>query len=531
MDSQNNLEIDGQISRHSCAELFAEISQAKFSGSVRLSKEKQKVITYFEQGAVVFAVSNSRKHRLFEILLNENTVCKEKLVSIEGFIHDLHLAKKLVEEELLTKQIVDSIFSIQIKQILDTVWSWEEGNWTFSPLARIKDGIRFDVDLKSLLAKYSHSLQNEEILGRFKSFSESFCMYSDNLDFSKLNPSPNEAFILSRIGEDTYTIDEIRSMSGLPSEELFSALYHLWLSGVLNRKDWNSYFDDEAAKKIADAKITLKKSATSFEEERARELAEKEKQDVLIAEQEAAKKKAKKPKKLEKLSIDDYLKRIDAAATHYELFGINPDSEISRIKKVYFSYAKNFHPDLFHKEVEESKHQQIQNAFTEIARAYDTLKDKDSRQLYDFKLRKIIEASKKKEKPETSVKDDFRVHKNANEAVSQFDAGYDLLIAGRHKEALPYLERASKFNEDNARYHAFLGKSLANDKSQRHRAESELQKAIKMDTENTTYRIMLAELFVEIGLPARAKGELNRLLKKNPNDKDAQSLLDRISER
>ena len=533
MDSQNKLEINGQISKHSCAELFAEISQAKFSGSMRLSKRKEKIITYFENGEVVFAVSNARKHRLFEILLNENAIPKEKLVSIEGFIHDLHLAKKLVEEELLTQQIVDSIFSIQIKQILNTVWSWEEGNWSFSPLARIKEGISFEVDLKSELAKYSRSLQNEDILNRFKSFSESFSMNSNDLDLSKLSPSPNEAFILSRMGDSAFSVDEIRSMSGLPNEELFVSLYHLWLGGVLKRKNWNSYFDEEAARKIADAKVTLKKSATSFEEERERELAEKEKQAAEKAAQEAAEKEEKsKSKGIESVTLDQYLKRVDDAATHYELFDLPPDAQLSHIKKVYFSYAKNFHPDLFHNEVEDTKHQKIQNAFTEIARAYDTLKDKDSRELYDFKLRKVIEASKKKSKTEkTSAKDDFEAHKNANEAASQFDTGYDLLMKGKGLEAIPYLERATRLNEDNARYHAFLGKALMKDDSQRHRAENELQKAIKIDKNNTTFRMMLAELYVEIGLSARAKGELTRLLKKTPNDQDAQSLLDRISER
>ncbi len=532
MDSQNNLDIAGKIHKLSAAELFAEIAQAKFSGSLRLVHAQEKVIVYFEIGEVVYAVSNARKHRLFEILLAEKILSKESLVKIDGFIHDQHLGKKLIEEDLLTQSIVDSIFSIQIKAIISTVWSWEEGTWLFSPLARIKDGIRLKINMQALFAKFVKTLPDEQIIGRFKSLSESFSLCNPELDLLDIDPTPNEAFILSRIGENTLAIEEIRSLCSLPNELLYKALYNLWLKGVVNRGNWNSYFDDDAASKIAKAKFTLKTSATSFEEveERKRAKADLEDEEAKLETIEAEKnEKERSENEDQNLPLEIYLKRVEDAATHYEMFNLSPDAEIRQIKKVYFRYAKNFHPDLFHKKVEDKKHRKIQNAFTEIAKAYDTLKNTDSRELYDFKLRKVIEAARKKVPVETSTKDEFAEHKNSNEAALQFESGYDLLLGGNTSKALPYLERASKLNPNNARYHAYFGKALAKDGSQRHRAEGQIQTAIKMEPKNLVYRMMLAELYVEIGLSTRAKGELKRLLEINPNDSDAISLLDRIS--
>ncbi len=530
MSSQNQLEIEGTIQKYVCAEIFAEIFQAKFSGSLRLSNDALKVNAYFDEGKVVFAVSNSKKHRLFEILLSENAIPKEKIVEIEGFTHDLHLAKKLVEENLLTKRVVDSIFSIQIKQILRTVWSWETGKWQFSPLARAKEGIKFEVELDSLLRKQAESISTDDVLGRFKSLTESFSLSSDNTDIESLNPDPKEAFLLSRLGSDTLTVDELRSMSGLSSEELFVILYQLWMGGIVKRKNWNPTFKEEDQEKIANAKLTLKRSATSFEEEQ--EKAQKEKE--IAEEEERAREEAEqkeKAKKAKNIPLDDYLKRVEDAVTHYEMFGVNPDAKIAKIKKAYFSYAKRFHPDLFYKKVDDKKHRRIQDAFTEIARAYDTLKDKDAREIYDFKLRKVIEASKNKDKTMEDLDESFEAHKSLGEAKKQFDHGYQLLDSNKPSEALPFLERAAKLDDENARYHAFFGKALSYDSSNRHQAESELQTAVRKSPRNTTYRFMLAKLYADIGLSARASAELNKVLNIDADHEDARSLLDSLTDK
>ena len=534
MDIQNTLEFSGAIAKHTCAELFAEISQAKISGSLRLSRGKEKIIAYFESGDVVFAVSNSRDHRLFEILLSEGVVPEEKLVKIDGFIHDLHLAKEIVAQELVTQNIVESIFSIQIKQIIQSAWLWEKGIWIFSPLARAKDGVRFTVDLPPSLRRYAKKLPPEEMLNRFKSYSEEFYLNEKNLNVSNLNPTPNEAFVLSRIGEDALKIDELRSMSGLDKEELFGILYRLWMGRILNRKNWSSFFSDEDIQSISDAKLTLKKSASSFEEEREKARQEEEEKR---REEETARKIAEEKRMKERaagLTLETYLKRVEDAATHYELFGLDPDADISRIKKVYFAYAKNFHPDLFHNEVEEEKHREIQNAFTEIAKAYDTLKDNDAREVYDFKLRKVIETARKAKKAGTGPasspsNSDFESHKKASAAASEFESGYNHLMNNNFIKALPHLERAATLDAMNARYHAYFGKALACDQKQKHRAENELQKAVRLDGNHPEYRVMLAEFYVEIGLKARAKGELNKLLADRPGYEEAQSLLDRLS--
>jgi Flp pilus assembly protein TadD len=92
-------------------------------------------------------------------------------------------------------------------------------------------------------------------------------------------------------------------------------------------------------------------------------------------------------------------------------------------------------------------------------------------------------------------------------------------------DALQYLARAVHLVPQNARYRAYYGKALSNDPGQRYRAESEMQAAVKLAPEEATFRLLLAEFFVQFNLKKRAEGELTRLLAIFPNNKEALALL------
>jgi predicted Zn-dependent protease len=91
---------------------------------------------------------------------------------------------------------------------------------------------------------------------------------------------------------------------------------------------------------------------------------------------------------------------------------------------------------------------------------------------------------------------------------------------------VPYLARAVHYDASVARYHAYFGKALAADETKRHKAEAEIQTAIRLDPESPIFRVLLAEFFIQYNLLKRAQGELTRLLEKFPDNREAQKLLD-----
>lgn len=546
MTGQKKLEVQGIVQRHPIPELLVEINQIKLDGSLRLSNRDQKAIVYVEEGNIAFAVSNAREHRLFSILLAQKKIEEKDLAGIEEFTNDFKLSHALVSKGLLTEQEIAEFFRFQIRAIVSTVIGWKTGNWVFSPKARLKDGLRYDVDLRSALFGSSREMTDYEILARFKSYEESFAL-NGNAKKASIPFSPQEAFVLSRIDEHPLTIEQIKNISGLEGNEVMPILYRLWLGGFIIRDHWNKAFNKETQDRLRNTKLYLKQTARSVEEEErikqeeARRAAEEEEQKRLEKEEKrrlAEERKEKERQELEadykeiEISVDEYLALVEDAPTYYELFGIKPDANPSTIKRAYFSFARRFHPDVFYRKVEPGMHKRIQKAFTEIAQAYETLRNEDSRELYDLKLEKVIAALKDKQAGDIAsmTKDEVDRQDRSRTAKDSFERGKGLFDDGYHEDALPYLGRAVQLEENNAEYRAFYGVALSKEKRNRHKAEAELKAAVRLAPSEFRYRLMLVELYVEIGLSVRARNELKRLLEEDPGNLRAKELMEELGE-
>lgn len=517
MSSQTNLEVKGNIFDHPLAELLAEIAQSGLSGSLRLSHSEQKIVIYLDGGDVVFAASNSRRHRLFHILLREEKIIPSQLSTIPNFANDMELKINLVKKEILTESEIKNFFSVQIKQILEDAIEWQEGSWTFSPLVRIKEDVRVSFDLADMLFSYARKMPPEKQVRRFKSLEERFGK-RPGLPVH-INLLPQEAFVFSRLdGGLTCSIEEIKSLSGLAEAETLKTLYILWLGGFLIRQRWNSAFNPETLSAILSAKIELKKSAVVPKTI--------EKKAVVETRAEENKKVETKEEVKDEIALEDYLERTEKAATFYEILDIATEADATEIKAAYFQLAKRFHPDLFYRRVPEELHRRIQNAFTQLAQSYETLRNKESREVYDFKLRKEIANLAKRSK--TGAEAQTPVEMMEEQAAENFEAGFNLIMEEEYDEALPYLARAVHLVGGNSRYRAYYGKALSASKETYRQAEAEFQAALRIEPENLDYRQMLAELFVKIGLNKRAEGELRRILEKSPNHYEANSLLDSL---
>lgn len=525
MNSTNDLEIKGNLLDSRLAELLVEISQTSLTGSLRVSNAAQKIVVYFDAGEVVFAVSNARFFRLFEMLLREHKISKERLAAITDFTNDLALKDYLLKTNLLTKSEIDALFSRQISQILKDACGWRGGEWVFSPLVRIKGDIRFSIDAPALLVEYARNLPAEELTSGFKIADATFT--ANREPPAGVSLQPEEAFVFSRFENASLTIEEIGLTSGLPDAATLRILYILWLGGFLIRQNWNPAFSSRQISYILSANLSLKKSESQALPKAAEvkivapaPVAEKVKPSVAPVSEDATE---------PQITLEEYLERTENSANYYRFFDVAPDAPAADIKNSYFMLARRFHPDLFHRQVGEEKHRQIQNAFTKVARAYETLKNDSTRTVYDYKMRK--ELAEMEKQAVAGADKNAASEKQLEQAQTEFEQGFELLANEDYQNAIPFLARAAHFAKDNARFRAFYGKALASDDQQKHKAEAELQAAIKLDPNNSALRLMLAEFFVRMQLPKRAEGELNRLLAIFPGNGEARALLDGLPKR
>ena len=114
------------------------------------------------------------------------------------------------------------------------------------------------------------------------------------------------------------------------------------------------------------------------------------------------------------------------------------------------------------------------------------------------------------------------------QAAEYFESGFSLFMEEKFDTATPFLAKAAYLAPKNAKYRAYYGKALSVDGNQRHKAEAELQAALKIDPYNATFRILLAEFFMQHNLLKRAEGELRRLLAVFPANREASEMLESL---
>lgn len=503
MTPQNSLDLTGNFHAHPFAELVVEIVRARLSGSLKLAHEKRKCVIYFRNGAVVYAVSNAREHRLFSTLLDLRKIDGKTLAEFQNVTNDMELANALQRKNLFKKEEVDTFIVAQIESIIVDVLTWPGGEWHFSPLARLREDMIYQVDAYKVLIDYARCVSSQEVYRRFKSVEEAF--FRDPNPATTTVLQAHEKYTLDRFNGSQLTIEQLRPMCSLPESAMLQSLYVLWLGGLLIRRDWNSAFSPTKIGEILTARVSLVKTAatieTAVEEPKVEELT-----DVL-----------KLPEL--HLSLEEYLDRVEDAETLYDVLGVETGASLSEIKNSYFAMAKLFHPDRFHRE-ESVKLRRIQAAFTEIAHAYETLKTREGRKNYDFKIQKELEYREKRRsagQADTTSPGD----RQTEQGLESFEKGLDALNDEEYAAAAGHLSRAVHYSPQNALYHAYLGQALSHLEKQQHKAESELQTAAKLDPKNPKIRMMLVDFFIEMKMARRAEGELKRFLELVPGNKEA----------
>lgn len=513
MTPQSDLEVQGTILTHPFAELLAEIGTTRLNGSLRVSDKEKKCVVYFKSGRVAFAVSNARSSRLFDILLRRNRLKTEDLKQISNFANDHELAGYLVEKGFLSKGETDRLFTEQIEAILIDLMTWVRGDWTFSSLARIRDGLAFDIDSRRLLIDYGRCIPESTFLARFRSFDEVFGR--SDAAAAGFELTAEESFVLWCTDTGKLTARNIVDVSSYSDAKALHLIYVLWLGGLLERHDWQPALSPEAVVAMRNARLELRREAKLPGSQESVVTPEPP------VETDAPGRPVAGPEIT--LTVDEYLDRVENAATYYDILSVDPTSEAAVIKRSYFALARMFHPDRFHA-VGGETFRRVQDAFTELAQAHETLKSVESREMYDYRMRKEIAAREKSGADGTIGNASLQIE----QAAESFQAGFNLLMDGNHENALPLLARAAHYAPKNAKYHAYYGKALAEDQKQRHKAEAEMQAALRLDPDNSTFRLMLAEFFIKMNLVKRAEGELTRLLAKFPSNREATQMLESL---
>jgi curved DNA-binding protein CbpA len=499
--------MNGQLSEQPLAELIREISSKSFGGRMRLEHDRVKVVAYFDDGKFCYAASNLRTHRIREYLLKNDLVADQDLAQFNDRVSDLDLVRVLCAQKLLSTSAAEQVQTRQVSDILRFALLWTEGVWEFDSRSRLNETLNLHVDASSLLLDAGRRVPGTFAASRFPNPAELLTPIGVLLDHDDLLPA--EVFLLSRL-DSPMVLKDLVAVSGLGEATTLGLVYSLSLAGLIEREHWQSAFGDHQ-------QPTPPPPPPPPPPEIEKIAAKPEQADVDLKE------------------VESFLQRIKDAQTHYDVMGVNREVSAEDLKLVYYQLARRYHPDRFRK-IEAALVVRMESAFARITQAYETLRDDSLRSSYNSKLharRKAAQIADSAPKAATPLAPSEPVAEGvaapvvsgAEQAELQFKEGFAAFELGQRKVALGLFASAANAVPNEPRYRAFYGHMLAGDERTRRAAEVELHAAIKLDPNNAEYRIMLAELYRDLGLKLRAKNEAERAVAADRNSQKARDLL------
>lgn len=235
-------------------------------------------------------------------------------------------------------------------------------------------------------------------------------------------------------------------------------------------------------------------------------------------------------------TAETFLQQLRGADSYYDILGVAMEASPDQLKAAYYELARRYHPDRFRK-LEPGLVARLESAFARITQAYDTLRDDSLRASYNTKLQarkkapRAVDSTPQPSTPASEAASTAPVDtplSAAERAANDFKEGYAALEQGQRKVAAGLFASAARLMPNEARYRAYYGHILATQENTRRTAEAELQAAIKLDPANAEYRVMLAQLFRDLGFIIRARGEAERALAADPNNRKARDLLQEL---
>src|SRR5262249_32871955 len=116
----------------------------------------------------------------------------------------------------------------------------------------------------------------------------------------------------------------------------------------------------------------------------------------------------------------------------------------------------------------------------------------------------------------------------AARAETCFRLGTQALEGNQTDAAIRYFSEAAILQPRQAKYRAHYGVALMRKPKLVRNAETELLAALAIEPNNATFRVMLAELYQQLGMSKRAESEAQRALDADSTNRAARELLSKL---
>ena len=493
--------MQGNLNIERLPRVLQELGRGQQTGTLEVSKDDINKAIHFGKGAMVFARSSVHDDRLGELLVRNGALSRSHLALASNKMRarKQRLGSTLVSLGLLSSHQVQAGLEEQMRRIICSLFTWDEGAFRFQEEARpVVSDMPVDLPTVPIILEGTRKMTPwtvERELGDLSRVAS--CTKDPRVIAHYANLTPEEGFVLSRV-DGTLTLSDIVSVSPLTELDTLRSLYGLLSSGFLDvgaksrevapserNKTPMAPMPPPAAKRASKPTATAKPTASA----------------------PSATQQTSRPEETSWIREEIEAKyRSLSSGTYYDWLEIRKTEDLKEIKRAFARLIKKYHPDRHQSPDLAPLRKQLEAIVTKVTQAHEALGQQVTKRRYDNSLR--TEAPKgevvrpveppKPEQPRAPDPGKIRAERYFKEAKKYYQSR-------DFHETVKLLEEAVELDGDNVRYHCLLAKALSHNPKWRKNAESHFKAALAIDPFDTECLVGLAELYEAVGLSRRAQ--------------------------
>jgi tetratricopeptide (TPR) repeat protein len=401
--------MDGALSKGIVPGLLREIYVGRRSGWLRLVRGSERQSLRFRRGHIVNAHSNVLEDRLGEMLVRRGKLSSADLARATEIVvgEKARLGEVLTRLGLIDASGLEDAVAMHVHEMLVKVFAWTEGSYQFEP--EEDDAPVGELTLKSstgaLILEAVRALADPGVVREALGDMSRVLRLSDDplLRFQKLNLSPADGFLLSRV-DGTTSARQAVDLIPLPPEDTERSLLCLLATGavefVSDPRRARPLLTDAAvpgrpapgtastprppsavppsvtppsAPAPAAAPVTAPASSVTASA-------------VPAVPAVPARPHSAGPTDEEQRREILEMKQALATRSYFEVLGISRAAGEAEVKEAYFRLAKRFHPDAHHSGSLSDLRDTLETVFIQLGEAYEVLRDPRRRSEYEERL-------------------------------------------------------------------------------------------------------------------------------------------------
>jgi curved DNA-binding protein CbpA len=215
--------------------------------------------------------------------------------------------------------------------------------------------------------------------------------------------------------------------------------------------------------------------------------------------------------------------------THFEVLGLERASTEAQVKEAYFRLARRFHPDVHHDPALADLRDKIEAIFVRLGEAYEVLRNPRIRAKYENQINPPKDASAP---PAAAPAAPVDPAQEAREAATAIKRAARLVSSEMYWDAIQVLEPAVLRAQGKPRQEGrvLLARAYMKNVNWLKQGEELLLEVLKEDTAHAEAYLLLAQIYRDQGLRARAAHMVRKASELLPDNMELRAELDKLTD-